>query len=154
MSDIEQDIPFVESSFFDDSPDDLYNDLGAPTDYPSQIALLPDPTEVKLPDNQADAILAAPPQELSIKWSETPSIIDQFMLKPETCKPGPIVTRVFDLCDTSDLSTFNQIKERAFPEGAPQIVIMREEIVPFDAKATFKAILQYRPISYMVLTQF
>lgn len=148
-------IPSEDSMFFEeDAERDSLVDPGNPgNDKLSVFPFLLEDTE-KPVDNQAEEILKTPPQELAIKWSEKPSVTDQFILRPESCKPGPIVTKVFDLCDLNDLNSFNQIKERAFPEGMPKIVILREEIVPFDASSTFKAILQYRPISYMVLQNF
>jgi hypothetical protein len=144
-------LPSFSNDWFDDAND---VDLGHPNLVHTGDSFEqeePEDSQPHEPITLGEQILRSPPQEQTISWDSKPSFVDQFVLKPETCKMGPLVTKVFDLTEAGDIASFNDIHSRAYPEGAPQLVIMREQIVPFDTTSTFKAILQYRAISYMVL---
>jgi hypothetical protein len=143
-------LPSFDGDWFEDNND---VDLGNPNLLQGPVAVEDeeDITETAPNETLGEQILKSPTQEQIISWDTKPSFVDQFVLKPETCRMGPLVTKVFDLTETGDIASFNDIHSRAHPEGAPQILIVREQIVPFDTTSTFKAILQYRAISYMVL---
>ena len=84
------------------------------------------------------------------KWSDKPSLADQYKRYPKTCKEGPIQFKTFDLSQATQLAELNKDMEGAIPPDAPHIItkLQRE----FYAGA-YHVIMEYRVIKYMKLLE-
>lgn len=91
-----------------------------------------------------------PPRDPSVDWQTYQSIPDQMARAPQTVRPGPSITAVFNLSETSDLAKFNEIQGAATDEvGGRRMLIhdMRKEFF----NGSWFVLITYSQIFYQKL---
>lgn len=81
-------------------------------------------------------------------WTQTPSVVDQFMdpRYKAHVRRGPATVLVLDLSKAKDVKTLNALLLRAHPAGAPQVFIEHDEKQVVGQK--WLCCISYRVIEY------
>lgn len=82
------------------------------------------------------------------KWSDTPTLADQYRSHPKLCRKSAPVVKMFQLDNPQDLEAFNQLLFLTHPPEAPRIVIQTQDQA-FEGKWSILA--RYQKVEYKVL---
>lgn len=81
-------------------------------------------------------------------WNNEPSVQGQMDIEGAV-KAGPLQFALFDLSDTTQQNSYNELLKREFPDEAPQVMI--EERTTQFHEGKFMALVHYREILYKKL---
>jgi hypothetical protein len=117
---------------------------------PSQRRLVPKAIEANTSKEESQDFVPISESNIDEEYSDTPSIVDQFEKKPDSCLPGAPRCKIFKLNgDGQGEMAYDKFMADTVPLGAPKIVVVSESEQFYEGSWIVKVV--YFPVRYKKL---